>query len=85
MVRLDTPERLARHLVRYINSDRAIIAHVKRDFGVTLSLDAIVRFRAAIRPPLQYEPLATTEDISARIAARASNKRMVRRLGAYHG
>lgn len=44
---LDTPHRLARHLVKYVTDDTAIRAHVKRDFGVIMPLEAIHKLRSA--------------------------------------
>lgn len=43
-----SPRSLAAHLAKYIADDSAIVAHVKRDFGVTYSLHDISRIRSSM-------------------------------------
>lgn len=80
---MDTPMKLMNRLVTYINDDRAIIAHIKREFSVNYSLADVQRARR-LMPRHRIDrstPASSSEMTDWRIQARLSDARMVAALG----
>lgn len=87
-----TPHALIKHLARYITDDGAIAAHVKREFGITVTHQRIREIRADLTPAItrirgrtwgnRDENASTTY---ANTLQRARDQRFVERLRAVHG
>lgn len=79
---IETPRGLLIHLIKYITDDSAIIAHVKRDFGVVYTLRDVQLARRENRPYVKPEPkpIADRSETIWNANARLSDARMVDRL-----
>lgn len=87
-----TPHALIKHLARYITDDGAIAAHVKREFGITVSYQRIREIRAEMIPTYKGVRGRTwgnrDDNLSSTYAntlQRARDERFVERLRAVHG